>query len=311
MSRELSFTTALGSHIVRISFENEGSLDLLAKMTDFLIPAAPDATPNFNVYVKTGSEKMFPAQYTVSRSTQQLEFRSPDFVGEFDLGQRCANVLIPNFLDIRDHFKGKSLRPLWSILAGTQQLTMMHAALIAREGEGVLIVGNSGRGKTTLATHAARHGWSLLSEDTTPVSCVGGITHGYSFYASLNLTESEALRQQITISPRLVELERQKRIFHFSDLANTYKFHYGTVPVRTIVALDGFTDRTAVEKLSTTDVLRYIVPSTMLHDSLKSASLLRDVTAIAKTARTFSMRLGPMHTSNVAELNSLVGALST
>lgn len=311
MSRELSFATALGSHIVRISFETEKSLDLLAKTTHFLIPAPLNTTPDFCVHVETASETKFSSRYTVSRSTQRLEFCSPDFVGEFDLEQRCANVLIPNFLDVQDHFKGKSLRPLWSVLASTQQITMVHAALIARAGKGVLIVGNSGRGKTTLATSAACHGWTLLSEDTTPVSFIGGITHGYSFYASLSLTESEVSRQGITTLPRLIDQERQKRIYHFSDLANTYRFQYGAVPVRTIVALNGFSDDLTVEELSPTDVLRHIVPSTMLHDSLKSLTLVREISKVTRTVRAFSMTLGPVYSENVHLLDLLSGAVSS
>lgn len=311
MSREFSFTTVFGSHRVEISFSDQGSSTLMSESTDFLVPATQTTTPDFVVHVKTAGESLFSPQYTVTRATNSLLFRSPDFIGEFDLRRGQANITIPNFLNVREHFKGKSLRPLWSILSGMRQIIMVHAALISREGNGVLIVGESGRGKTTLATNAACHGWNLLSEDTTPVSCTAGTYRGFSFYASLSLTEIEVARQYLETLPRIIDQERQKRIYHFSDLADIYMFDHGSVNIQAIVALNGFTGEPMLQESSMADILRHIVPSTLLQDSLRPPTLLRDITAMIKTIPSFSMSLGPVHSSNVDKLNALLHTVTS
>jgi hypothetical protein len=311
MNRERSFTTAFGSDFVEIRFADHESSTLMLESTDFLVPASPVSTPDFVVHVQTAGQELFPSQYTVAQDANSLLFCSPDFIGDFDLRRGHANITIPNSLDVRDHFKGKSLRPLWSILSGMRQITMMHAALIAREGNGVLIVGNSGRGKTTLATNASRNGWNLLSEDTTPVSCTSGAYRGFSFFASLSLTEIEVARQNLETLPRIIDRERQKRIYHFSDLADTYTFDYNSVSIQAIVALNGFTGEPMLQESSMTDILRHIVPSTLLQGSLRPPTLLRDITAMVKAVPSFSMTLGPVHSSNVDQLNALLRAVTS
>ena len=310
MSKERSFTTAFGSYLVEIRFAEHESSTLMLESTDFLVPASSVETPDFVVHVQTAGKELFPMQYTVAQETNSLLFRSPDFIGEFDSRRGHANITIPNFLDVRDHFKGKSLRPLWSILSGMRQIIMMHAALIAREGNGVLIVGNSGRGKTTLATNATRYGWNLLSEDTTPVSCTSGAYRGFPFFASLSLTEIEVARQNLETLPRVIDRERQKRIYHFSDLADIYTFDYNSVSIQAIVALNGFSSEPVLQESSMTDILRHIVPSTLLQGSLRPPTLLRDITAMVKTVPSFSMTLGPVHSLNVNQLNELLRAVT-
>jgi hypothetical protein len=44
-------------------------------------------------------------------------------------------------------------------------LTPVHAACVARNGRGVLLCGESGAGKTSLAYHCARNGWTYVSDN--------------------------------------------------------------------------------------------------------------------------------------------------
>jgi hypothetical protein len=42
---------------------------------------------------------------------------------------------------------------------------LLHAALLSRQGRGIIVVGPCGAGKSTLACSLWRHGWSLLGDD--------------------------------------------------------------------------------------------------------------------------------------------------
>lgn len=306
MSNVSSITTEFCSHVVEISFADDESPSLMSKSTEFLVSAPNGVTSNYFVNVKSADDGLFPSRYTVERAKNLIEFRSPDFIGVFDLRNRNANVTIPNSLDLQHHYKGKSLRPLWSILADMRQVIMMHAALITREGDGVLIVGNSGQGKTTLATRASRSGWTLLSEDLTPVSYAMGTTRGYSLYVSISLTETEVTNQNFTVVPRLVDAERNKCVYHFSDLTDVYMLDYNSVPIRAIVALNGFSSEPALRECSTADILRHLAPSTILQGSLRSPNLLSEITTMIKTIPSFLLTLGSVHDLNIEKLSSIL-----
>jgi hypothetical protein len=54
-----------------------------------------------------------------------------------------------------------------------RDLLWLHAAAVAKDGKAILVLGESGQGKSTISTKLVDHGWRLLSDDNAPVS---GIT---------------------------------------------------------------------------------------------------------------------------------------
>lgn len=48
-------------------------------------------------------------------------------------------------------------------------LTPIHGACVAREGRAILLCGDSGSGKSSLAYASARRGWTFVSDDATPL----------------------------------------------------------------------------------------------------------------------------------------------
>ena len=57
---------------------------------------------------------------------------------------------------------------LTHVLARTGRF-MLHSGAVARDGQALLLIGDSGQGKSTLCWAAAENGWSLLSDDHTVV----------------------------------------------------------------------------------------------------------------------------------------------
>ncbi|MDG4594243.1 MAG: PqqD family peptide modification chaperone [Candidatus Contendobacter sp.] len=59
--------------------------------------------------------------------------------------------------------------------ATDQRLLVLHAAGVSRAGQGMLLIGPGGAGKTTLAAALNASGWELLSDDVIPVTLEGGL----------------------------------------------------------------------------------------------------------------------------------------
>lgn len=60
-----------------------------------------------------------------------------------------------------------------------QGFVTLHAAAVARDGELVLLAGESGAGKTTLTLALLEDGWTYLSDDLAPVSAETGLVHPF------------------------------------------------------------------------------------------------------------------------------------
>ena len=63
-------------------------------------------------------------------------------------------------------FRWYYLEALAYVLLAHLYVTPVHAACVARKGNGILLCGNSGAGKSSLAYACARRGWTFLSDDS-------------------------------------------------------------------------------------------------------------------------------------------------
>lgn len=93
--------------------------------------------------------------------------------------------------------------PAWTLLQPLY-LTSIHGACVALEGRGVLLCGDSGAGKSSLAYACARRGWTFLSDDSTCLvrkrhgRVVVGNPHGMRFRESAVQLFPELKNQRLT-----------------------------------------------------------------------------------------------------------------
>jgi hypothetical protein len=66
-----------------------------------------------------------------------------------------------------EHFRYNYLEAVVYTLLVQCEVTPVHAACVASGGFGILLCGESGAGKTTLAYTCARHGWTYVCDDTS------------------------------------------------------------------------------------------------------------------------------------------------
>ncbi|WP_299829146.1 HPr kinase/phosphorylase [uncultured Roseobacter sp.] len=71
--------------------------------------------------------------------------------------------------------------------------TTIHASCVAYRGRGVLILGESGRGKSALALQLMAYGADLIADDRTEVTLTGGVVHAAPPRALAGLIEARGV----------------------------------------------------------------------------------------------------------------------
>jgi hypothetical protein len=86
--------------------------------------------------------------------------------------QRCALVVVPrDMLGFAYHVRYEMLEFAVYVLASrVQGLVPLHAACVGYGGEGILLLGRSGSGKTTVSLHCLLDGLEFLAEDSVLVA---------------------------------------------------------------------------------------------------------------------------------------------
>lgn len=75
--------------------------------------------------------------------------------------------------------------------------TLLHAAAISRGEVAMLLVGPSGRGKTTLSLNLLDRGYDFLSDDLSPLSQIKGATRVHPFPKAMKLLATPQVSQLI------------------------------------------------------------------------------------------------------------------
>jgi hypothetical protein len=120
-----------------------------------------------NIHVMEGSSEECP-QEPPARIMQPLVARIADAENYLiaNLDQCTTQVVVSRqvvnrHLYMQFYFLGPS--PLYHI--GTRHATPVHGGCVARNGRGVLLMGDSGAGKSSLSYACARAGWTYVTDD--------------------------------------------------------------------------------------------------------------------------------------------------
>lgn len=140
-------------------------------------------------------------------SAQRDILASPDgrFVCEFDvqsgsvwcLDRKTAQVVgaadSAGELALRD--KGRPLQPLMAFWLDQGRIQPLHAGLVARNGQGVMLAGGGGAGKSTAALCCLTGGFDFLGDDYIVLeSAEDGSFTGHSLYSSAFLDPEHLTR---------------------------------------------------------------------------------------------------------------------
>jgi len=128
-----------------------------------------EASPLFLRYEISGTSAARPPQ-TQFHADQHLFSFTAD-AQNFSVGdlnaRRGTAWLSPGAIGDAAYFSYHFLESLALLMLTSLHFTPFHASCVAREGRGVLLCGDSGAGKSSLAYACARRGWTYLSDDSS------------------------------------------------------------------------------------------------------------------------------------------------
>ena len=104
-------------------------------------------------------------QQRLSENTSVCLDQHLDGVYIFDRANKKILIWVPDYESFPFWAKATPFRIPFSWIAAEQNGEMIHCAAIEISGEGILLAGDGGRGKSTTALNAALHGCKILGED--------------------------------------------------------------------------------------------------------------------------------------------------
>ena len=96
-----------------------------------------------------------------------------------------------------DHDAATSARPASHSIATWatyNSIFPLHASAVSLQGDGIIFVGEGGRGKSTTALALASHGWNLIADDICFLTARGKVYELHGLYATTIVTEEVAQR---------------------------------------------------------------------------------------------------------------------
>lgn len=139
-----------------------------------------------------------------AESSMLADLRTRHVIGRFSAGMG-ADIF---------HWRTVVFPILLSILAGSIGLVELHASCVARDRRGLVLIGSSCSGKSTLALAFSQAGFRLLSDDRTFCSLKQGRLRAYGLPRPLKVRREAAIWFEEFRGLEPTDLRNGERVFH-------------------------------------------------------------------------------------------------
>jgi hypothetical protein len=199
----------------RLTFDSNS--EALLRIVDAAYAGLPAHRLTNNPLELTVSLRLLPSQRSRARPPAFTMLNGAAFLGAASADSNCvlispqqrsALVLVAHsMLRYPYHIRYEFIEfAAFTLAARSQALLAMHGACVGRHGQGLLIVGDSGAGKSTIALHSLLAGLEVLSEDSVFIQANSLLAVGVANFLhlraeSLRLVDSSKDRDLIRRSP--------------------------------------------------------------------------------------------------------------
>jgi hypothetical protein len=149
--------------------------------------------------------------------------------------ERAALVMLsPKLLGFPYHARYELIEfAVYTLAARTQHLVPLHAACVGREGLGVLLMGESGAGKTTASLHCLLRGLEFVSEDSVFVTPDSLLATGVANFLHVRCDSVHALPiTTATIIRRSPVIRRRSGVAKFEIDLRATDFRLARTPLK-------------------------------------------------------------------------------
>jgi hypothetical protein len=235
------------------------------------------------------SESKPRAHWRIAPSTTAMDSREMRWRVENSAGFVCESKSVDAAVMMVE-----SLTTQWFV-EDAARTTLLHAALLARDGAGIAILGRQFSGKSTLACALWQHGWSLLGDDTLVVESGENAILAQSTPRRVSMRHpsrallGEKLWSQILAAPSC-QPTADGYLFAPQDIALVSASQ--TVPLRAIFFLarrDVSIGPAATDRLHHAQALLALMPYSNLLKSLGVSSALRRLQPLADAVPVFDL----------------------
>jgi hypothetical protein len=224
----------------------------------------------------------------------------------FDRAAGHIRALAGNANGVASWQRAKPLQLPLSIFFADRAVDLLHGGLVSLRGNGVLIVGAGGSGKSTLTVASLLEGLQFLGDDCVGVQVLDGRFEGSSIFGSSCLEHTHLQR-----FPQLAGSRNGDGAKAVLPLAQLFAGRMtATTTIRAIV-LPRVThgEHVTLEPASAKEALLALAPSSILKRAVPAAESLARMARLVRELPAFRLNMGPVAEAG-ARVRTLIEELS-
>ena len=209
-----------------------------------------------------------------------------------DWTRQRAAIWVPSSSAVPWYERAAPFRWLFDNLAARLRMSMLHAAVIGREGVGVLIAGRGGVGKSTLALAALGRGLDYVGDDYCLVTD-DGAPKAYGLYLTAKWKKDASVLPDwlMHTAPDALDLSQRKSII-FLDIAKPAQLVAHLSDRRDRHSVDRRCARSSIWKASSQQAaLRSLAVSTVAQSEADGATLLQKIGRLVRTVPAYRLQM--------------------
>jgi hypothetical protein len=208
-----------------------------------------------------------------------------------DWTRQRAAVWVPSSSAVPWYERAAPFRWLFDNLAARLRMSMLHAAVIGRDGVGVLIAGRGGVGKSTLALAALGRGLDYVGDDYCLVTD-DGAPKAYGLYLTAKWKKDASVLPAwlMHTTPDALDLSQRKSII-FLDIAKPAQLVAHLSVAAIVIPSIADVPKAGLESVPQQAALRSLAVSTVAQSEADGATLLRKVGRLVRTVPTYRLQM--------------------
>jgi hypothetical protein len=252
-----------------------------------------------------GRKRTVPGWSDGDRTTYLLPEERGVAVAEW--ARHRAVIWVPSCDAVPWYERAAPFRWLFDNLALRLRMSMLHAAVIGRDGVGVLIAGRGGVGKSTLALAGLGRGldyigddYCLLTDDAPPKA--------YGLYVTAKWKKDASVLPAwlMRTTPDALDLTQRKCII-FLDIARPAQLVAHLSIAAIIVPSIADVAEPHLESVSQQTALRNLAVSTVAQSEADGTALLRNIGRLVRTVPAYRLHMPRDPDASVSAIEALLG----